>query len=57
MAEKSETITLYDPDGLVYRTGDRAEADHMIRTAGYSETKPKAKDEPENKAKPEPKNK
>lgn len=35
-------IELTAPSGNTYRTTDRAEADHFIRTAGYVEVKPKA---------------
>jgi len=36
-------IELTAPSGRNYRTPDRAEADNLIRTAGYAEVKPKTK--------------
>ena len=33
----SDVITLTDPQGRTYRTSNRAEANNLIRTAGYRE--------------------
>lgn len=51
-------IKLKAPSGRTYRTMDRVEADHLIRTAGYQDVTPapKAARAPRNRAAKAPRN-
>lgn len=60
MAEKDDVIKLWTRDGREYQTSDKAEADQLVRTRGYSTSKPtarKAAEAPANKAAQAPANK